>query len=138
MTNTDLINTYYAAWLRDDLEAVLALCTEDLIAVNVPIGAIRGKQAVREFLTKFGRGMQQKRYAIERILESGDYATVEGIEHYVKDGKAVSLPYLSSFKFRDGKIAEWRDYFDLQTVLRQLGLPLDGSKPARPQAAPNA
>lgn len=128
MTRTDLINQYYAAWLRDDLEAVLALCTEDLVAVNVPLGPIRGKQAVREFLTKFGRGMQQKQYEIERILESGDYATVEGVERYVKDGKAVSLPYLSSFRFRDDKIAEWRDYFDLQTVLRQLGLPLSGSK----------
>ncbi len=129
MTRTDLIRQYYAAWLQDDLEAVLALCTDDLVAVNVPIGPIRGKQAVRAFLTKFGRGMQQKHYVIERILESGDYATVEGVEQYVKDGKAVSLPYLSSFRFRDDKIAEWRDYFDLQTVLRQLGLPLDGAKP---------
>jgi limonene-1,2-epoxide hydrolase len=125
MSNTEIINAYYAAWVRDDLEAVLALCTEDLVAVNVPIGPIHGTQAVRKFLTKFARGMQQKRYAIERIIESGDYATVEGVEHYVKNGKTVSLPYLSSFRFRDGKIAEWRDYFDLQTVLSQLGLPLE-------------
>jgi len=129
VTHSDLIHTYYAAWVRDDLEAVLALCTDDLVAVNVPIGPVRGKQAVREFLTKFGRGMQQKRYAVERIIESGDSAMVEGVEHYVRDGKSVSLPYMSRFKFRDGKIAEWRDYFDLQTVLRQLGLPLDGSRP---------
>jgi limonene-1,2-epoxide hydrolase len=131
VTHTDLIHTYYAAWVRDDLEAVLALCTDDLVAVNVPIGPVRGKQAVREFLTKFGRGMQQKRYAVERIIESGDSAMVEGVEHYVRDGKSVSLPYMSRFKFRDGKITEWRDYFDLQTVLRQLGLPLDGSRPAK-------
>jgi ketosteroid isomerase-like protein len=65
---------------------------------------------------------------VERIIESGDSAMVEGVEHYVKDGKSVSLPYMSRFKFRDGKIAEWRDYFDLQTVLRQLGLPLNGSR----------
>ena len=128
MTHTDLIHTYYAAWVRDDLEAVLALCTDDVVAVNVPIGPVCGKQAVREFLTKFGRGMQQKRYAVERIIESGDSAMVEGVEHYVRDGKAVSLPYMSRFKFRGGQIAEWRDYFDLQTVLRQLGLPLDGRR----------
>jgi limonene-1,2-epoxide hydrolase len=128
MTHTELINEYYAAWVRDDLEAVLALCTDDVVAVNVPIGPVRGKQAVREFLTKFGRGMQHKRYAVERILEAGDSAMVEGVEHYVKNGKPVSLPYMSRFRFRDGRIAEWRDYFDLQTVLRQLGLPLDGSR----------
>ena len=60
---------------------------------------------------------------------------VEGVENYVKDGRPVSLPYMSTFLFRGALICEWRDYFDLQTVLRQLGLPLDGSRPARPQAA---
>jgi limonene-1,2-epoxide hydrolase len=128
MTHTELIHVYYAAWIRDDIEAVLALCTDDLVAVNVPIGPVRGKAAVREFLQKFGRGMQHKRYTVEQILESGDSAMVEGVEHYVKDGKSVSLPYMTRFRFRDGKIAEWRDYFDLQTVLRQLGLPLRESR----------
>jgi hypothetical protein len=38
---------------------------------------------------------------------------------------------------RDGLICEWRDYFDLQTVLKQLVLLLDGSRPpqAKDQAA---
>jgi ketosteroid isomerase-like protein len=72
--------------------------------------------------------MQEKRYDVEQVIESGDSAMVEGVESYVKDGKTVRLPYMSRFRFRDGKIAEWRDYFDLQTVLRQLGLPLDGSR----------
>ena len=128
MAHAELIDRYYAAWMRDDLEAVLALCTEDLIAVNVPIGALHGKAAVREFLLKFGRCLQQKRSDVELVIESGDSAMVEGVESYVKDGKTVRLPYMSRFRFRDDRIAEWRDYFDLQTVLRQLGLPLDGSR----------
>jgi hypothetical protein len=35
---------------------------------------------------------------------------------------------MSTFQFRGDLIREWRDYFDLQTVQRQLGLPLDGSR----------
>ena len=38
---------------------------------------------------------------------------------------------MSTFLFRDGLICEWRDYFDLQTVLKQLDLPLDGSRPQK-------
>ncbi len=135
MTNTELVRAYYAAWLRDDLDAVMALCTEDVTAVNVPIGPIHGRAAVQEFFGKFARGMSQKRYEVARILESGDCAVVEGVENYVKNGKPVSLPYMSTFMFRDGLICEWRDYFDVQTVLRQLGLPLDGSRPARTATA---
>ena len=144
MNHEQTIRNYYAAWLRDDLDAVFALCTDDLIAVNVPIGPIHGKAAAREFFEKFGRGMSQKRYDIERILVSGDAAAVEGVENYLKKGKAVSLPYMSMFRFAaDGRIQEWRDYFDVQTILRQLGLPLEraslalghGSRPLKEAAA---
>ena len=135
MSHADTIRAYYAAWLADDLEGVLRLCTDDVVAVNVPIGPIHGKDAVRAFFTKFARGMRDKRYEVHRVLADADCAVVEGVENYVKDGKQVSLPYMSTFLFRGALICEWRDYFDLQTVLRQLGLPLDGSRPARPQAA---
>lgn len=136
MSHADTIRAYYAAWLADDLEAVLALCTDDLVANNVPIGPLRGKPAVREFFVRFGKGMTDKRYDVARILVDGDCAVVEGVENYLKDGKQVSLPYMSTFLFRGAQIREWRDYFDLQTVLRQLGLPLDGSRP--PRTAPAA
>lgn len=128
------VKAYYAAWLADDLEAVLRLCTEDVIAVNVPIGPLNGKAAVREFFNKFARGMSQKRYDVHRMFGDGDCVVVEGVENYLKDGRQVSLPYMSTFLFRDGLIREWRDYFDLQTVLRQLGLPLDGSRPPKKAA----
>lgn len=130
MSHADTIRAYYAAWVADDLDAVMRLCTDDVIAVNVPIGPLHGQAAVRGFFAKFGQGITDKRYEVLRICESGDAATVEGVENYVKNGRQVSLPYMSTFLFRDGKICEWRDYFDLRTVLKQLGLPLDGSKPA--------
>ena len=131
MSHADTIRAYYAAWVADDLEAVLALCTDDLVANNVPIGPIHGKPAMREFFARFGKGMTDKRYDVERILVEGDAAVVEGVENYVKGGKQVSLPYMSTFLFRGALIREWRDYFDMQTVLRQRGLPLDGSRPPR-------
>jgi limonene-1,2-epoxide hydrolase len=132
MNHETTIRNYYAAWVRDDLDAVFALCAEDVVAVNVPIGPIHGKPAVRAFFEKFNRGLSGKRYDVERILVSGDVAAVEGVENYVKKGKTVSLPYMSVFKFEGALIREWRDYFDLETVLRQLDLPPQraGSRPA--------
>lgn len=126
-----IVREYYARWLADDLEGVMELCTNDVVAVNVPIGPVRGKAAVRDFFAKFGRGMSAKRYDVHRIVADESCVCVEGVENYLKNGKQVSLPYMSTFLFRDGLISEWRDYFDLQTVLRQLDLPLDGSRPVK-------
>ncbi len=135
MNHEETIRNYYAAWVRDDLDAVFALCADDVVAVNVPIGPINGKSEVRAFFEKFNRGLSAKRYDVARILVDGDIAVVEGVENYLKKGKAVRLPYMSVFTFEGTLIREWRDYFDLQTVLRQLDLPLDGSRPASPASA---
>ena len=131
MNHADTVRAYYAAWKADDLDGVMDLCTDDVVAINVPIGPIHGKAKVRGFFAKFGSGMTDKRYDVHRILADDRSAVVEGVENYVKDGKQVSLPYMSTFLFRDGLICEWRDYFDLQTVLKQLELPLDVSRPAK-------
>lgn len=138
MSHAETIREYYAAWVADDLEAVLALCSDDLVATNVPIGPIHGKAAVREFLARFGKGMTERRYDVKRIMVDGDAAVVEGVENYLKRGKRVSLPYMSTFLFRGALICEWRDYFDIQTVLRQRDLPLDGTRTQSPEVVPPA
>jgi len=38
----------------------------------------------------------------------------------VIDGKKADLPVMGVFVLRDGRIAEWRDYFDLQTIMGQM------------------
>jgi limonene-1,2-epoxide hydrolase len=134
VSHADTIRAYYAHWVADDLDAVLGLCTDDVVAINVPIGPLHGKPAVREFLLRFGKGITAKRYEVQRLLVDGDVAAVEGVEHYLKNGRQVSLPYMTTFLFRGTQIREWRDYFDLQTVLKQLALPLDGTRPAQPSS----
>ena len=45
---------------------------------------------------------------------------LEGEEQYSKNGREVRVPYMAIFCFENGKIREWRDYFDLETVMKQL------------------
>ncbi len=81
---------------------------------------IEGKAAVQGFLEKFGKGMSNVHYDIKHVLEEGNLLMLEGVENYEKRGRKVSVPYMASFEFKDGKICLWSDYFDLATVERQL------------------
>ncbi|MEN9526249.1 MAG: limonene,2-epoxide hydrolase [Pseudomonadota bacterium] len=120
MSHADTIREYYAAWVRDDVAAVMALCTDDVVAGIMPGKDLLGKQAVVQFLDKFAKGMTDKRYDIHAIAIEDDVGMLEGIENYIKDGKPISLPFMTVFRFRDGKICSWRDYFDMATLLKQL------------------
>jgi limonene-1,2-epoxide hydrolase len=118
--HADTIRRYYAAWVKDDLPEVLALCTEDVVAGIMPGRELRGKAEVERFLKKFAVGMADKLYDIHEIIVQGDVGMLEGIERYTKDGKPVSTPFMTVFRFRDGRIASWRDYFDMASLLKQL------------------
>jgi limonene-1,2-epoxide hydrolase len=86
----------------------------------MPGRELRGKAEVARFLGKFGVGMADKRYDMQDLVVQGDVVMLEGVENYIKDGKAVSLPFMTVFRFRDGQIASWRDYFDMGSLLKQL------------------
>jgi limonene-1,2-epoxide hydrolase len=38
-----------------------------------------------------------------------------------QDGHEIALPVMGVFEVRDGRIAAWRDYFDLATVTAAFG-----------------
>jgi limonene-1,2-epoxide hydrolase len=118
--HADTIRRYYAAWIKDDVDGVLALCAEDVVGGVMPGRDLRGKAEVERFLRKFGTGMADKRYEFHAIIVEGDVGMLEGVEDYTKDGKPVSTPFMTVFRFRDGQIASWRDYFDMASLLKQL------------------
>ncbi len=120
MSNKDIVNQFFDLWKSGDIAGAMGQCTEDAVWDNVPMKPIEGKAAIEAFLTKFAKGMSDVHYDITYMMEEGDRLMIEGSENYTKHGKKVSVPYMASFTFRDGKISSWADYFDLATVERQL------------------
>lgn len=114
------VEDYLADWSRGDLDAAMDRCTDDVVAVMGPAFTFRGKDEIRKFLEKFGRGMSNVHYDIKNVLEQDDIIMLEGVENYTKKGKDVRVPFMAIYFFEDGKIRESRDYFDLETVTKQL------------------
>ena len=119
-TQVQIIDRFHRAFAKGDFQSVMDCCTDDVVWDNVPMKPIVGKQAVLAFLEKFARGMSDPRHERKNVLERDGLVMVEGVENYVKNGKSVRVPYMAAFEIREGKISQWRDYFDLSTVERQL------------------
>ena len=122
MSKFETVRAFYNTWADGDLDGTMAFCTDDVVWDNVPLKPFVGKERVRGFFEKFGKGMTNVHYDIHHHLEDGNLVMVEGVENYDKGGRSVAVPYMALFRFRDGLIAEMRDYIDLATVERQLAL----------------
>jgi len=102
------------AWRRKDLAAVLELCADDIVWYShVGSPPIVGKVTMQGFMEKLAGQMQIVRWRIFHYAENNDIVFTEGVDDFTSpDGKNVAIPYAGVFRFKEGKIIEWRDYFD--------------------------
>jgi limonene-1,2-epoxide hydrolase len=102
------------AWRRKDLDAMLQYIDDDIVwHSHVGSPPLLGKAAMREFATKLTTTMKEIHWRVFGAARDGDRLHVEGVDDYVApDGRRVVIPYAGVIKVRDGRIVEWRDYFD--------------------------
>lgn len=116
---TQTIIDFIKAFNSKDVDAVMAFFTEDAIYHNMPTGPVQGTQAVRNLITFFVAPAETLDWEILNIASVGSTVLTERIDRFVIKGKTVELPVMGAFELRDGKIAAWRDYFDMATWTRQ-------------------
>ncbi len=103
------------AWMRQDIEGVLAHVPEDIIWRNSSgyAPAVVGKEAMRAVLTRMAGMIARDDWRNFDYAESAHRLFVEGVdEFWLTTGQHVAVPYAGVFEFRDLQICEWREYFD--------------------------
>jgi limonene-1,2-epoxide hydrolase len=81
-----------------------------------------GREAIREFLDVMLAGFDGIDFQVHRQLSDGSVVMNERTDRMRRTGGGeIELPVMGVFEVRDGRIAVWRDYFDLATVTAALG-----------------
>jgi limonene-1,2-epoxide hydrolase len=118
--NTELIEDFCKAWSRLDPVELAAYFSPDGIYHNMPAGPIQGREEIEKFIRGFAGGWTQTDWEILNLAETGDVVIAERIDRTQAGDKSVDLPCTGVFTIRDGKIASWRDYFDIGTYARAM------------------
>jgi len=116
-----LVEDFVQAFNNRDVEAIMAFFTEDAIYHNMPMEPAQGTVAIRAMIDGFVNPAEKIAWENLNISEAGSTVLTERIDRFVIGGKEVALPVMGAFDIKDGKIAAWRDYFDLATWAKQMG-----------------
>ena len=104
-----------------DVDAVIALLTEDAVYENVPMSALKGHEEIRGLLGGFLGGAKACAWEVLHQVEQGDVVMNERVDRFtMADGKDIAIRVVGLFEIRDGKIAVWRDYFDMAEFTNQM------------------
>ncbi len=120
--NTDRVRSFIDAFNRSDLPAIMSFFAENAVYHNIPVDAVRGREAIRKTIEGFMGMASRTEWVLVQIAESESGAVLtERIDRFLIRDKWVELPVMGTFEFEDGQLAAWRDYFDMQQFQRQLG-----------------
>ena len=111
-----IVREFCDAWSKLDAELLTSYFTDDGVYHNMPMAPLEGKDAIRAFLTGFLAGVTSAEFKMLNVVSSGDVVTTERIDAFTLNGKLGEFPVMGIFEIRDGKIAAWRDYFDMAQV----------------------
>ena len=95
-----------------DMESALDLIDDHCIYQNVPFHTARGKKNVVKALQAMGKAMTHFDVEMINIATNGNVVMTERIDTLGGKFFNVKLPLMGVFVVKDGKITEWRDYFD--------------------------
>lgn len=111
----ELVKSFIQCFNENRLEDALDHLSEDVFYHNIPLEPIIGREATRAFMDAADLGRSVKtEWETLAIAAQGDVVLTERIDVFYREGgPRESIPVMGSFLIRQGKIAEWRDYFDL-------------------------
>ena len=131
-THRKLLETYYAAFNREDWPTFLSLLTDDVVHdLNQSHRELR-RDAFAAFMRRMNRcyreqivditllfGEDRNRAAAEYTVTGTYLQTDDGLPE--ASGQTYTLPGGAFFELRDGRIARVSNYYNLQDWLRQIG-----------------
>lgn len=117
--NLAVVRAVVDAIARKDYDRALPHFTEDCEYTNLPMGSVTGPAGIRAVLEPFFGPTLENDLKILRSASEGNLVFTERLDRHRIDSGWVDLPVTGVFEFRGNKIAVWREYFDMATLVQQ-------------------
>ncbi len=129
--NTQIVKDAFAAFLRGDVNAILAGLDDNVQwhgvrgteGVMKSSGLRRGKAAVGGFFGDVASTIQFDTFEPREYVAQGDVVVALG--HYTgsskETGRKFDAPWVMVFRFKNGKISGFEEYVDSAQLVRVFG-----------------
>lgn len=119
--NTDLVNGFIDCWSKKDVDGIMSYFTDDAVYINIPMDPPNvGVEAIRAFIEGFIGMAAEIEFVIHNQVDNGAGIIMnERTDRFLINDAWLELPVMGVFEISNGKIAKWRDYFDMAVFTAQ-------------------
>lgn len=122
MTPQETVEAFIGHWNACDIYAMLALCADDIVYHNIPMEPVHGTTAMQAMVEGFLGDIERCDWQTHAIAANGNVVLTERTDiFHFKDGRRAAIRVMGTFEIgADGRIAGWRDYFDMLEFQREF------------------
>ena len=115
-----VVEEFFAACSAFDFDAALDMIDDSCIYKNVPFHTAKGKDRVVRDLSSMAKAMNQFDVEMVNIATNGNVVLTERIDTIGGRLFKMDIPLMGVFVVQNGKISEWRDYFDWSSIFGKM------------------
>ena len=117
----EIVNAFMAEFDAEhpDTDQLASYFTDDAVYHNMPMAPAEGLEAVKAALAGVSQ-MTSKGWEIVHQAVNGNIVLNERVDRFVMGDTDVEVLVCGVFEIREGKIARWRDYFDMASFQSQM------------------
>jgi limonene-1,2-epoxide hydrolase len=108
----EVVRAMADAWKRLDLESVIELFAADGVFHSVMLEPIRGHEALRAHFAPVFAELTRAQLRTVNLVAEGRLVFFERVDDFVYRGNHAQVPVVGVIEVVDGRIREWRDYYD--------------------------
>ena len=112
MTPDELVAAFLATFDRGDTDEMVSFFTGDGEYQNVPRPPAVGHDALRAYMGMLNEMITMTGVEVHHQVASGSVVINERTDHFLYDGRQVSMPVCGVFEIEGDKIKRWREYAD--------------------------
>jgi steroid delta-isomerase-like uncharacterized protein len=134
--NVTVARTFHEAWAERNPDRGAAVIAGDCKFVDIPRNEIQhGPEGYRHDYERWRTAFPDGTVEITNVVAEGDWVVVEftnsgtntgplqtAIGDFPPTNRKIEVQYCSVMQIKNGKVISGRDYYDVTTILRQLGL----------------
>jgi limonene-1,2-epoxide hydrolase len=117
----EVVSSFCAAWSKLDIDELMTYFADDAVYHNIPVDPVVGRDAIRSTIEGFTAGVERVNFEVRHAVAQDNIVLTERVDHFHTADRVISLPVMGAFEVTGGRIASWRDYFDLNQFMSQLG-----------------
>jgi limonene-1,2-epoxide hydrolase len=123
--NVAVVMEMIDAWNERDGDRIADLFTEDGVLHSMMIEPIKGRETIRPRIKFLVDNASHMKIEPRNIATTGSTVFLERTDSFTFKGNTGSVPVVGVLEIRDGKVAEWREYYDRAELLEAMGVKED-------------